>query len=206
MEIPNDGCLVNFKTFSDIFNINKCDIFTVLLTPFYLLNEQLPHQFADPIPHENRDLRLLYLLKELSKKKLSEIVQRRDKKYVKDLEIHQIFDTCVGASNNLFTDLIEKSVSLGRQLSDYDLVKIPAQIFHLLKFINKQLFIIGKKFKIKPKYIIPMSIDINGDETFKNNIYEIDNMKFKLSTDWDNDLFGVTKFEDVRSNIFEDIN
>ena len=51
-----------------------------------------------------------------------------------------------------------------------------------------------------------MSIDINGDETFKNNIYEIDNMKFKLSTDWDNDLFGVTKFEDVRSNIFEDIN
>jgi hypothetical protein len=186
-----ENCFVDFTRVED--SASKDSLYLQrLFASFYGLIEIL-HEDGEPIPPENRDLRMAYLMKEISKHKLGELIQRRDKKYLKDLETFQVYDVCVVASNEIFLDVIEKSKHLGRLLNDDDLEEFKQRIFKVVWFINSQLNYIKRKYKVKPKYIVPYCVTRGGKDSKTEDILarNVHSVRFILSTAWGMDYFGV---------------
>lgn len=156
-----DGCVVQGEQLSEACAVGSLVLSMYLHSFHNLVFQVVPYQVDMPHPPDNRDLRIKYLLNELSKTKLSVSVQRRDKKYQKDLEIFQILDVLCTGAYKIFRDICIASREAGYGLSDSQLLPFVRQLEDLRVFINNQLNIVGRKFKITNKIIMPFFIDMN---------------------------------------------
>ena len=154
-----DGCIVHLEQLA-----NSCHplIFKTYLEPYHaLVSEVVPLEVHMPHPPDNQDLRIKYLLNELSKTRLACLVQRRDKKYQKDMEVFQILDVLCTGAYKIFRDICVTSRQLDKKLTDLQLLSFVRQLEDLRLFINNQLNIVGTKYKINNKVIMPYFIDMN---------------------------------------------
>ena len=133
-----------------------------IIQPFhFLITDVIPSFYRAPITPNNLDLRIAYLMNELSKSKFASAVQRRDKKYQKDLEIFELLEEMKNAAHKIFRDIAtsasKKKPLLSEKpplLSDDDLKFYTRELERLRAFTNEHLITIGKKFKVKVKVII----------------------------------------------------
>ncbi len=190
-----ENCYFEFERVEDVIQPNSVYLKRLLVT-YNILVEAL-HNETEPEVPENRDLRLKYLMKELSKKQFAELVQRRDKKYLKDLECFQIYDTLVFASTDIFLDIIEMSKQKQCLLEDDDLEEFKDRIFKLVHLINTQLNYIKRKYKVRPKFIVPNCFtrnhkDAKTDDIFARNVKSV---HFLFTPSWGVDYFNVLIFD-----------
>ena len=168
--VEEDACHVFYHQVS-----SACDpsshLLRSIIQPFhFLVTDVIPTFFRAPIEPNNLDLRVSYLMNELSKSKLASIVQRRDKKYQKDLEIFELFQAMTNAAHKIFRD-IATSVSKKKKtllsekplLSDNDLKFYTRELERLRAFTNEHLLLIGKKFKVKVKIIIVLKKNFQNE-------------------------------------------
>jgi small-conductance mechanosensitive channel len=92
----------------------------------------------------NQDLRIGYLLKELTEEEFKIQLQKREKEIEKKIEYRQILDTFVMVAQELFRQLVQ------RQLEVNFLYK---QIVELMKMINEQITSINHSYQCKLGYI-----------------------------------------------------
>ena len=106
------------------------------LVYFYRITQHSPPRFPSPAPLDNRDLRVKYLLGDITKETLAKRVEQRDKKREKEVEINQIFETFFKGSLDV---LKSKSV---------------IEVDTLVKFVNQQLLVVSKKYRCKKMCIV----------------------------------------------------
>lgn len=157
----DDGCIVYIEHL--VAACQPASLKTYIEHFHALVFNVIPHQIERPFPPDNQDLRIKYLLNELSKTRFAGSVQRRDKKYQKDLEVFQILDVLCSGAHKIFRDICILSRELQSQLSNEQLIPFIRQLEDLRLFINNQLNIVGKVYQIKNKLIVPYFIDSMND-------------------------------------------
>jgi hypothetical protein len=159
-------------------------IFKLMLKEFHaVVSIDLPLIFKEPEAYHNRDLRMQYLLNDISKTKFSDTVQRRDKKFQKDFEIFQIREAACSGANCIFQAIINESEATKTRISDQALIeKYLSQIDALIMFVNQQFLAIGKKYSIKTKIISYQICDYYEKPLYTDNFFDQEAacIKFKV--------------------------
>lgn len=133
-----------------------------LMTATYSKNIMLLHQFVGhmlavvPRPQalDNLDLRVEYLLGELSEESFARKIQQRDKKREKETEIRQIVDVFCQGTTDIFRKIINEAVSSGARITQKstDLYYIESNA--IIDFVNGQLSVVAQKYSSKKKQIL----------------------------------------------------
>jgi len=97
-------------------------------------------------PHQNMDLRKMYLTDELTMEEWKTLLQRRRKKRTKCTELYHIYDTYVTLVTTLVNEFAEDD------LSD-DLLPIIEEHTHILNYCNAQIRTVSKLFQSRVRLI-----------------------------------------------------
>jgi hypothetical protein len=120
---------------------------------FNNLHQTIGHLLDIAVPRvvrpDNMDIRILYLQKEISQEKLSQLVQRRDKLFEKKTEIRQIIELFDQVCEEQIFRKIREEGMYNREQAE----KFTKKVYNIIKFINTQLELISKKYNMKRKKI-----------------------------------------------------
>jgi len=108
-----------------------------------------------PIPTNNLDLRIEYLLGGVSEEIFARKVQQRDKRREKETEIRQIVEVFCQATNDIFRKIITGAgANVGNKISEESKQKYMGEFEDLKDFVNGQLAIVAKKYASTTKQIV----------------------------------------------------
>lgn len=105
-----------------------------------------------PIPTNNLDLRIEYLLGGFSEEIFARKVQQRDKRREKETEIRQIVEVFCQATDDIFRKIV--TANSGNKISEESKQNYMGEFEDLKDFVNGQLAIVAKKYASKKKQIV----------------------------------------------------
>lgn len=108
-------------------------------------------------PPNNTDLRIGFMNNEITEKEFARVVQQRDKKYQKELEIDAIHLILFDSGNRI----VNNSYNSRRINNDYDPSQDFEKIENLVKMANERLVEIGEVYKNKVKKLV-FDIDVRS--------------------------------------------
>jgi len=122
-----------------------------------LLHQFVGHMLAvvpRPQAPDNLDLRVEYLLGELSEESFARKVQQRDKKREKETEIRQIVDVFCQATTDIFRKIINEAALSRARIKKKSEEVYNAEFTAIIDFVNGQLSVVAQKYSSKKKQII----------------------------------------------------
>jgi hypothetical protein len=111
----------------------------------HVQNADMPH-LAQAIANinDNIDLRIQYLLKAISEAQMMTVLQAREKKREKELEIRRVYETLTGAGADIFRRLLTAISEKG--VSDAIINPFLLELDELRKFINEALDVLRRRY------------------------------------------------------------
>ena len=120
---------------------------------FHMFVGHTQAELQAPPVRDNKELRVAFLLGEITEETLAKRIQQREKKREKDLEISQIVEMLAQTANDIFRNMVSTPTP-ERELSDEKREMFSREIDRLVEFVNEQFKIVATKFKIKSREII----------------------------------------------------
>ena len=115
----------------------------------------------DNIEKANLDLRIKYMLNELDENKWKVLLQQREKKRKKNIEIHQIMDMFVNVGSDLFKNIFMQCKT------QLHIKNSCLELDALIKHVNKSFLKIKEKYNNKVPYIV-----ISSENEFEFYVYD----------------------------------
>ena len=126
----------------DALNFTHC----VKIMKMHMFVGHVLYEFREPQRTDNFMLRENFILGHIDEKTFKIEVQKRDKKFLKDTELHNIAETLEQASETVFRKIREASNAKSKRLFDSELEIFEKELDDILTFLNECFESVHKKF------------------------------------------------------------
>jgi hypothetical protein len=150
---PHEQLCGGMPNFSQVQYIARTRSESVFLTDYYQSLAHLRHDRLRRLPtnldnQNNQDLRIAYLMKEISESEFKSTLQKRQKEREKGIEYRQFLTTYITVGEELFRQLVAREIT----------VKFMSQqVLQLMEIINREIENLNKAFKSK-LFLVDLSI------------------------------------------------
>lgn len=146
-EIPHALSVPIYKRFSKYNAVHRC------IT--HIQHDTLPRLMGDFRAGDNRDLRIKYLLKELSTDAFKRLIQQREKRREKELALRQVLEMFVQGSSDIIRRLSHDHKFSGSE-SAHQLEQLREYTNECLKTISTRFT--SKKYHVSDRWVINDSV------------------------------------------------
>jgi hypothetical protein len=105
-----------------------------------------------PPETDNKQLRITYMLGDITEAYFARRVQQIDKKRQKDVELRQISEVLSSGANDIFRKIVAEA--RGRFISPESEKRYIHDANQLVEFVNEQFLVVATKYKVKPRKIV----------------------------------------------------
>ena len=106
----------------------------------------------EPPETDNKQLRITYMLGDITEAYFARRVQQIDKKRQKDVELRQISEVLSTGANDIFRKIVAEA--RGRFISPESEARYIHEGKQLVEFVNEQFLVVATKYKVKPRKIV----------------------------------------------------